>query len=266
MILKRLFLLVPLLFAAFSTFAQQSSTTTTPVTKDPQAVSLASASLAALSGTTAITDVTLTGTATRIAGSDTETGTVTLKVAGSSDSRIDLNLSNGPRSEMRNVSNSAPQGSWTGTDGVSHAIPMHNCMTDAAWFAPQLSVLSQLSDPGLAVMYVGQETRDGAAVQHLHFESPQSSSVDPTGLVRHLTAEDVYLDASSFLPVAITFSTHPDNDAGTDIPVEIDFSIYTRVKGAQIPFHVQKYLNGSLFLDLIIQSAVLNSGISQSAF
>lgn len=266
MTLKRHFLLISLLLAAFSTFAQQSSTTSTPVTKDPQAVSLASASLAALSGSTAITDVTLTGTATRIAGSDTETGTVTLKVAGTSDSRMDLNLSNGPRSEIRNVSNSTPQGSWTGTDGVSHAIPMHNCMTDAGWFAPQLSVLSQLSDPSVAVLYVGQESRGGTIVQHLHFEAPQSSSVDPTGLIRRLTAEEVYLDASSFLPVAISFKTHPDNDAGTDIPVEIDFSNYTQVNGAQIPFHVQKFLNGSLFLDMVIQSAVLNSGIPQSAF
>jgi hypothetical protein len=266
MTLKQLALLSCLLFAVLPAFAQQSSTTSAPVTKDPQAVSLATASLAALSGSISVADVTLSGTATQIAGSDAETGTVTLKVAGSSDSRIDLNLSNGPRSEVRNVSNSAPTGSWAGTDGVSHAFPMHNCMTDAAWFAPQLSVLSQLSDPNLAVLYVGQESRDGTIVQHLHFETPQSSSVDPTGMLRHLSAEDVYLDASSLLPVAITFNTHPDNDAGTDIPVEIDFSTYTQVNGAQIPFHVQKFLNGSLFLDLVVQSAVLNSGIPQSAF
>jgi hypothetical protein len=74
MTLKRLFLLIPLLFVTFSTFAQQSSTTSTPAIKNPQAVSLAAASLAALSGSTAIADVTLTGTATRIAGSDAETG------------------------------------------------------------------------------------------------------------------------------------------------------------------------------------------------
>ena len=138
-------------------------------------------------------------------------------------------------------------------------------MTDSAWFAPPLSVLSQLSNPNLIVLYIGQESRNGEAVQHLHFET-QSANVDPSGLLQHLSAEEVYLDASSFLPVAITFNTHPDNDAGTDIPVKIDFSNYTRVNGAQIPFHVQKYLNGSLFLDLVIQSAVLNSGISQSAF
>jgi hypothetical protein len=264
MTLKRLAPLFLVLFAVLPAFPQQP-VATTPVTRDPQAVSFASASLVALSGHTAITDVTLTATGTRIAGSDLETGTVSLKVSTSSDSRIDFNLSNGQRTEVRNVQNSTPEGSWSGTDAVSHVIPMHNCMTDAAWFAPQLSVLSQLANSNLVISYVGLESRNGEAVQHLHFET-QSANVDPSGLLQHLSAEDVYLDASSLLPVVITFNTHPDNDAGTDIPVEIDFLNYTKVNGAQIPFHVQKYLNGSLFLDLVIQSAVLNSGIPQSAF
>jgi hypothetical protein len=74
------------------------------------------------------------------------------------------------------------------------------------------------------------------------------------------------LDASTYLPVALTFNAHPDNDAGTNIPVEIDFSNYQQVNGVQIPFHVQKFLNGPLFLDVTVQSAVVNSGVPPSAF
>jgi hypothetical protein len=48
--------------------------------------------------------------------------------------------------------------------------------------------------------------------------------------------------------------------------VEIDFSNYQAVNGVQVPFRVQKFLNGSLFLDVTVQSAVLNSGIPQSDF
>src|SRR5579862_5999021 len=40
MTLKRLFLLIPLFFVTFLTFAQQSGTTSTPVARDPQAVAL----------------------------------------------------------------------------------------------------------------------------------------------------------------------------------------------------------------------------------
>ena len=81
-----------------------------------------------------------------------------------------------------------------------------------------------------------------------------------------LSSTDVYLDSSSLLPVAFAFNTHPDNNSLLNIPVEIDFSNYQAVNGAQIPFHIQKFLNGSLFLDMTIQSAAVNSGLTTSTF
>jgi hypothetical protein len=76
----------------------------------------------------------------------------------------------------------------------------------------------------------------------------------------------VYLDSSTLLPSFVNFSIHPDNNAGIDIPVEIQFSDYRMVNGAQVPFHIQKYVNGSLFFDFQSSSVVINSGISLSAF
>jgi hypothetical protein len=259
MTLKRLALALCLLLIPFSARSQQA------VVQNSQAVAYAAQAMAAMTGTTPVNDITLTGTATRTAGSDVETGSITLKALGNLDSRFDLVVTSGTRSEIRNNSTGVPQGAWITPDGVSHAMANHNTLTDAAWFVPQLTVLSQLSNPNLIISYVGPETRAEVNVQHLHF-AVQSPSVDPTGLLQGLSAEEVYLDASTFLPVAVSFNTHPDNDAGTNIPVEIDFSNYQKVSGVQIPFHVQKFLNNSLFLDVTVQSAVLNSGIPQSDF
>lgn len=259
MLLKRLMLAFCLLLIPFTARSQQTAI------QNPQAVALATQALAALSARTPVSDITLTGTATRTAGSDAETGSITLQALGNSNSRFDFVSTAGTSSEIRNASGGAPQGSWITPDGVSHAMATHNTFTDAAWFAPELTVLSQLSNPNLMVSYVGQETRAGAAVQHLHF-AIQSASTDPTGLFQGLSAEDVYLDVSTYLPVALIFNTHPDNDAGTNISVEIDYSNYQPVNGVQIPFHVQKSLNGALFLDVAIQSSVLNSGIPASVF
>lgn len=232
---------------------------------DPQAITLATKALVALTGGATITDVTLTGTTTRIAGSDVGSGPVTLKALGTGESRLDLNLSNGTRSEVRNLAN-GPGGSWAGPDGIAHAMANHNSLTDAAWFFPALSVLSQASNPSILASYVGQETRSSVAVQHLRFVTQVSNAVDPSGLIQRLSTEDVYLSASSYLPVALVLNTHPDADLNTNIPVEVDFSNYQAVGGVTIPYHIQKFLNGTLFLDITVQSAVLNSGLSSSTF
>jgi hypothetical protein len=240
--------------------AQQAPTT---ASQSPEAIALATDAVARLSGSLQIADVTLTGTATRVAGSDTESGTVTLKALGTSNSRMDLSLSNGPLSEIRTSQSGTPQGQWLGPNSFNN-MAAHNCMTDAAWFFPALSVLSQLSNPSLIATYIGQETKVGVGVYHLRFSI--QSQTDPTGLLQQLSAEDVYLSASTYLPVALVFQTHPDNDALTNILVEVDFSNYETVNGIQIPFRIQKFVNGTLLLDMTIQGATLNSGLGVSTF
>jgi hypothetical protein len=240
--------------------------TVTATASDPQAVALASQALSAL-GTTQVTDVTLTGTATYSVGPDVESASLTLKASGTAESRMDLSMRNGMLREVRSISNTnnMPQGFWVALDGTVHQVAIHNCSTDAAWFFPRLSVLNQLSNPNLIITYLGLETRAGESVQHLHFFI-QAPTGDATGTPQRLTSEDIYLDATSLLPVAYTFNTHPDNDSLTNIPVEVDFSAYHAVSGISIPFRVQKYFNGNLQLDITIQSAVLNSGLTSADF
>src|ERR1700735_4680741 len=160
MTLKRLVLAFCLLLISFCAYLQQAAVQT------PQAVTLAAKALAALTTTTPFKAITLTGTAASTAGSDVESGTVTLQALAGLGSRMDLNLSNSTRHEVRNLSsNSTPQGYWVGSDGSSHAFSLHNCMTDGAWFAPQLTILSQLSNASLVASYIGEETRAGAVVR-----------------------------------------------------------------------------------------------------
>ena len=253
-----------LLFLAIRPALAQSNTT--PTRSDPQAVMLAAKAMAALTGGMTITDVTLTGTAIRRAGSDLEEGNITLEAKGTGESRLDLATSGGARSEVRN-STSGPTGFWVGLDGTKHAMAGHNCLTDAAWFFPAFSVLSQASSASVIATYIGQEARNGAPVQHIRFAAQfPGADAASTAVLTPLTAEDVYLDSATLLPVAITFNTHPDNDALTNIVVEIDFGNYQNAHGAAVPFKIQKLLNNSLFLDITIQSVSLNSGLSDSTF
>ena len=59
-----------------------------------------------------------------------------------------------------------------------------------------------------------------------------------------VSTEDMYLDGTSLLPVAFISNVHPDNDASTNIALEIDFSNYQVVNGVQIPMHVQRLISG----------------------
>jgi hypothetical protein len=252
--------------ALFLSLVLSASSWPQQVVSDLQALTLASKAYAGLTGSLVVTDATFTGTARRIAGSDDDTGTVTLKAIATGASRMDLSLSSGQWSEVQNISGSAPTGSWFGSDGVSHAIAQHNLLTEPAWFYPAFVLARGLSSSGYVTTYVGHETWNSTTVEHLAIYLQPSTSLGMTEIIQHLSRQDIYLDSSSLLPVAMTFNVHPDDNAGLDIPVQICFSDYRAVNGAQVPFHVQKYLNNGLVLDLQFQSVNLNAGISVSAF
>ena len=241
---------------------------TGPQTQQTSAVSTATlqAALVALSPKTTISDVTLSGLARRIAGSDDESGTVTLKALSTGAARCDLSLSSGTTSEIYNSSSSGPAGTWSGPDGVSHPMPFHNLLAEPAWFFPALAISRRLL-VGYVVADLGSETHNGEQAEHVSV-SQKSSITAPPGApsIQHLTQIDFFLDSATLLPAAISFNIHPDGNALLDIPVEIDFSDYRSISGVQIPFHIQKFLNGSLLLDIQLQNASVNSGVSASAF
>ena len=234
---------------------------------DPRATALAVQSVTALTGGNPITDVTLNGNATWIAGSDRETGSATLLAKGTNESRIDLSLTNGLRTDIRNDTAGFPQGESIAIDGSLHPWAVHNCWINASWFFAPLSFLATTSDPNLVFTYVGQELRGGTSVQHLRiYRYLLGQSAKVISLTQQLSTIDIYLDASSFLPVAYGFNIHPDEDATANIAAEIDFSNYQAVNGIQVPFHIQKLIDGGLAVDIIVTVVNFNSGLSDSLF
>ncbi len=259
--MPRFTLAASLLLCTVSAVAQNSPTS------DPLAVSLAQQSMTALNGGAAISDVTLTGNANWIAGSDQETGHLTLRAKGVAGSRIDLNLSGGTRTEIRNDTAGFPQGESIRPDGTVHAWATHNCWIDASWFFPALSFLSAASDPTLVFSYVGLETHRQATVQHLRiFRYLAGQKPAYISLTQRISTMDIYLDATSLLPRAFVFTNHPDDDALTDVAVEILFSNYQAVNGVQTPLRIQRLIQNGLAVDLVVTGVALNSGLPDSLF
>jgi hypothetical protein len=249
-------------FFSTSLCAQQSTSA------NVQASQWVHQSSAALNPTGApIRDVTLTGSAHRIAGSDQETGTVVLKALATGEARADFSYPSGPRSEVYGNSDKGPVGGWSGPDGTLKPIPLYNALVDSAWFSPALLLSKAGGSPDTVASTVANETRNGLAVEHIAISKqfPRAPS-QVSALMQRDSQTQVYVDLSSSLPVAVSFNMHPDNDDSRNIPIEIQFSDYRVVNGVQIPFHIQKYMNNSLILDLQIQKVDLNTGLNSSAF
>ncbi len=236
-----------------------------PPASAPQALALAAQSIGALTSGTAISDVTLTGNVTSIAGSDMEAGTGAFLAKGTGESRVDLALSGGNRSDIRNSSSGFPQGAWI-RNGTSTAYAQHNCWTDPAWFFPAVTSFSA-SDPSIVLSYVGLENRSGLSVQHLRaYRYVSSQRTEVTAQTQQLSSTDFYLDSVSLLPVAVEFKVHPDDDMNTDIRTEVRFADYRAVNGGLVPFHIQRLVNDGLVLDVTITGAAVNSGLPDSNF
>src|SRR5258708_3143978 len=139
--------------------APASQTPPQPRPRPPQSVP-------ALTGNATLSDVTLPGTARRIAGSDDESGSVTLQVLSGGYSKIQLSLPSGSRSEVHTMVNSTPAGSWSGPDGISRQLAQHNLIGDPGLF-PVLALASILSSQNSVATMVGQETKNGQAVEHI---------------------------------------------------------------------------------------------------
>jgi hypothetical protein len=158
------------------------------------------------------------------------------------------------------MTNGMPSGAWHRNSAASTPYAQHNCLTDAAWFFPALSALTQTTNPTFVFKYVGQEQHGGSTVQHLtvfQLGSPQ---------IQSLSTMDFYLDPTSSLPLAIASQARADNDTNTQIPNEIRFAKYEAVSGVQVPFHFQRLFNGAVILDASVTNAALSTGLPDSVF
>lgn len=249
-----------LLLSVCSSYFSAGLFAQSPPASDPQALTYAAQSIAAMTGTVSISDVTLTGSVT---WNGTDTGTATLKALGTGESRMDLVLPDGTRTEVRDAQMGVPLGRWIDLNNTSGHFAAQNCWTDAAWFFPVLGSLA--AGQNVVLSYIGRENRSGGNVQHLRSYVYQWTQ-GPSARSQPFSTMDFYLDATTMLPVAITYNEHPDNSWTTNLPVEVDFANYQNIGGVTVPTHIQRYQQGALMVDVTVSGAAFNTGLQLSIF
>jgi len=209
----------------------------------------------AFSGNQSVSSVTLTGVVHRIAGSTNETGQVTLAARADGSSSLELNLDSAERAEIQDAFANGHGCSWTGSDGGAHVSPAHNCVIPFAWFLPHVALFSPARPPDGAMTF--SSAGDGRMNLHWTNAPPADASAEVANLLGHIRTYDLRFDPATLLPVELLYALHPDKAASVDIPVRVEYSDYRTIDGAAIPFHIQRYFNGVLSLDITLTNAVV---------
>jgi len=272
---SRFGLLLSLLFLGLPLRAQQTSPTA-------QAATLLQQSLAAQTGSAAITDITLTGTATFLNSKQNASSTVTVTLTGLSGGATQavFNMPTGTVTKVWSVSGTsggAPIVTGNGPNGSSKA-PAGSSVTmpSFAWFSPAV-LTSLVSGSGYSISYVGSETRNGANVQHVTvLPAPAEGSQTPTWIAQQLMQDDLYLDQTSALPFSISFKVRPSIPPGSRQPLsnhshpateEVRYSGYQSVQGRVVPLRIQVFLGEAQtqIMDITISSVAINTGAAIAA-
>lgn len=216
----------------------------------------------AFAGSQTVQQVQISGSATWHAGSLEDSGTATLLVSPDGSSQVQLVLSSsGTRTESQTGAGESAQCLWSGADGVAHQADTKNCWKPLLWFLPTLSLQAQPLPSYLVMVDGGPGTVGTGTAVYRHLQShlvfadfPGKTAVD----IAKQSLTDLGLDPATLLPAVLSYAVHPDNGNSASVNIEIRYSDYRQVSGVQIPFRIQRYLNGSLQLDIQASSVQIN--------
>ncbi|MGA8221248.1 MAG: hypothetical protein WB780_06295 [Candidatus Acidiferrales bacterium] len=232
----------------------QSQTTAS----DPQAISVLQQSVAAM-GTTAPSDSTATGTITTIAGSLTESGTITILTRGTNQTSEQIQTPHGSTT----VYSQGQASQIVGSTPTLLTTELSLCSQSSDFPLPLLT--ATLNNPDTAYKYVGLESLKGASAHHVQIWNTYNSTPWLQSL-SSFTVRDIWLDAASFLPQRFSYIQRVAGGSEPGIAVDVYYSNYQNVVGALYPFSIQKSYNGTPSATITIQNVVLNTGLSDSDF
>jgi len=238
--------------------AQTPTTTGSTPSVDPQAVAVLQHSVAAM-GATVPSDSTATGTITTVAGSLTESGTITILTRGTNQTSEQIETPHGST-----VVYSQGQAS-----SVAAATPtnftMERSVTSQSPYFPLALFVGALNNADTAYKYIGVETLNGASVQHIQIWN-SFASTPPLQSIAQYSMRDIWIDSQSGLPVKVFYTRRDAGGSAPSFAMEVFFSNYKDVSGVLYPYSIQASFNGTPWATIAIQCVTLNAGLTDSNF
>ncbi len=260
--------ILPIFLASFlfslCTAAQQAPLVVIPLQRenpprDSQVVAILAQSVTAMGGVVP-SDSLATGTIDIVAGSKTEKGTIRLLTRGLDQTAEQIVTPEATRAVIYSHDQAIE------IEGNSaKAQQLELVVTSQSPCFPLVLLAAALNDPDTAFEYLGEETLGGSVVHRIRFWNSFASKPR----LRHLaefSVKDVWVDAASGLPRKLSYDRRAASGAEARVPVEVFFSNYRNVGGVLYPFQIHKWLNGTPWATVIIDSVALNSGLTDADF
>jgi hypothetical protein len=195
--------------------------------------------------------VTMSGTVNWTAGSLEDSGPVTLQASADGSWTASMELSSGTRVESQTAAGSSMTCQFQTNSGrTPQGGRPDNCRRSVTWFLPPITLQPSLKPTALAFQVMGSANAPELKTQ-LSFADISADFVKRT---IDATTSTVALDPTSLLPSTLTYDAFPDTGPAIPIPVQIEFSDYRSTDGAQIPYSIKRYLNGTLQAEITISS------------
>jgi len=243
----------------------QSQSPPQSITRDPQAISVLSQSIAAVGGLQAILavqDLTATGNITYFWANQTVSGTVVIKELGLAHFRLDATLSDGVQSWIMANGTSVERR----PDGSLSQLPVQLTYKTASFTFPFLQVLAALQDPSWDVSHAGSVTHNGRPAYDIRLQKTYPQTRDPLGLQSKASKSDIFIDSGSLLILAVQSRTYGRNGRPTNAPHELQYSNYQLVNGLQFPMTILDLIGGQQTSSIQVSQVAFNQGLSDSDF
>ena len=207
-----------------------------------------------------VSRIQLSGNAKWYAGGAEDSGSATLSVAASGAAQMQLSLAEkGLWTESQDPFGTGMTCQWAAADGIAHMGDAMNCLKPTVWFLPSISLQPGSIPAGAGVSDLGAGTVGSGSYRHLQSQAVLSDM--PSQLLSssvEASTTDIGFDTSTLLPTVLRYRVHPDNGASVNIQIEIRYSDYRKIDGVEIPFLIQRYINGSLQLAIEVTSAQIS--------
>ncbi len=246
-----------------SASAQTATSSQTPI-RDPQAIALASRSLAAMGAPSASPQTNSRATGLLTMQFDTPvTANVVLESKGLTESRGEMQQPNGTSVRVLQ----GGQAAIKNADGSIRRLNQVNTFCEHVGYIPVFSLLAEAPNPTAQVELITSAGTNGSPDDIIAVSLGQSSDPGQVLIQQKLSRRLFYINSASGLVDKIEYTYYSDApNPGIPMSVQEIFSDYRNVAGIAVPFHRTTYLDGRLESDLQLSTVSFNVGIPDSDF